>query len=60
MNWMIPLQKQEYIEMENFQGHIARVKIGKKFGFINEENKIVIPPIYDGAYQYGDSVIIVK
>jgi hypothetical protein len=42
-----------------FQEHVARFTVGKKFGFFDEEGKVVIDPRFDFALPFSDGLAAV-
>ncbi len=44
----------DYDQIRYFRDGLARFMDNNKFGFLNREGKIVVPPIYDRAYYFYD------
>ena len=40
--------------------HLYRIKHGDKWGFMNREGKIIIPPIFEDAYIFSDGLAPIK
>jgi len=47
-------------DQTQFREGMAAVKIGDKWGFINEDGQVVIAPIYDDASNFFDGLAVVK
>ena len=40
--------------VDDFREGLAKVRVGKKWGFIDKENNIVIPIMYESAYPFEE------
>jgi hypothetical protein len=47
-------------EAETFSEGLAKVKIGNKWGFIDDDGKIAIKPIFDEVASFNDSTAWVR
>ncbi|MCO7355907.1 WG repeat-containing protein [Riemerella anatipestifer] len=52
--------EKEEIEYSHFSNNLARIKKENKFGFINIENSLIIPCIYDQASNFENGFSLVK
>ena len=49
----------QYEEAKGFSDGLAAVKKGGKWGYIDKENNVVIPPVYDFAGNFSEGVAVV-
>ncbi|MDB4180753.1 WG repeat-containing protein [Flavobacteriaceae bacterium] len=56
---MLKVGKSKIRRSQTLHNRLALVKKDKKYGFINKENKIVVPIIYDNALPFKDKKTIV-
>lgn len=49
-----------YDNVSPFRNGVARVKVGDKYGYINESGKTIVEPTYSAAGRFGDGLAPVK
>src|SRR6218665_591129 len=60
LNGNIAELKYRFNDVSDFSNGLSRVKIGHKYGFINESGFLVIPAIYDDAGFFSQELAFVK
>ncbi|MFA6212781.1 MAG: WG repeat-containing protein [Candidatus Obscuribacterales bacterium] len=44
----------------DFHCGLAGIKLGKNYGYINKDGKVVIPPVYTAAYDFSENLATVQ
>lgn len=50
----------DYNDANEFESGLAPVKKGKKFGFINIKNEMVIKPGFENAFPFQKEIVSIK
>lgn len=56
--WLVQPQRFDY--MDDFRDGMARVELNKKYGFVDENGKMVVPMIYDEVQTFTSGKVAVK